>query len=433
MNSEERRVQAAFADAAAHITGAPPDPASLRATGRGRSRRTGVRWRWLPACAAGALVAAILGAAWVGTAILARQGHSSVRPAVPGRTTVITPALAPPFCTVPEPATWSRVVADHRLPLVESESLNPIAMSPDGKQVFAADYTPTWSGVVAVSTTSHQRLHILEFAHPDRDQLLGAAFDGRWLIFSVTHDMMGADGTTYTWDSRSGHVRQFPSELSHGAVPMPGAIYRPVADNGYAAWTQGRPDGSAEVHLYAFATGADKVVTTTSAGQALFWRHLLLWPAAPAPDAPAVLQARAVPELGKTPLPRVLAHLRGPQAMAASGSSLAWVDRSGHKLYSWRLADAYPRLVAGRDDSNEVIDNPAIAGRLIMWTTSERTFAADLRSASATTITPYWGLAVGRGPAFFVAYPVSKAKGLHTAQDVSVLPASLLPPLPRCR
>ncbi len=54
MNTEERRVQAAFVDAAAHITGATPDPASLRAGGRGWSRRAGVRRRWLPAGAAGA-------------------------------------------------------------------------------------------------------------------------------------------------------------------------------------------------------------------------------------------------------------------------------------------------------------------------------------------------------------------------------------------
>jgi len=214
-------------------------------------------------------------------------------------------------------------VADHRLPMVKSESLSPLVMSSDGQQVFAADYTPTWSGVVAVSATSHQRLRILEFAHPDRDQLLGEAFDSRWLIFSVTRDMRAADGTTYTWDSRTGHVRQLPSQPRRGAVPIPGAVYRP--------------------------------------------------------------------------------------------------------------ADAHPRLVAGRDDSSEVTENPAIAGQLIMWTTSERAFAADRRSASATTITPYWGWATGQRPAFFVAYPVPMAKSLHAAQNVSVLPASLLPPLPRCR
>lgn len=133
----------------------------------------------------------------------------------------------------------------------------------------------------------------------------------------------GGRRTTYTWDSRTGHVRQLPSQPRRGAVPIPGAVYRP--------------------------------------------------------------------------------------------------------------ADAHPRLVAGRDDSSEVTENPAIASQLIMWTTSERAFAADRRSASATTITPYWGWATGQRPAFFVAYPVPKAKSLHAAQNVSVLPASLLPPLPRCR
>lgn len=351
-----------------------------------------------------------------------------------GDKAAVAPGAATAFCTVAEPASWSRVVIEHRLRLAKSESLDSIAMSPDGQQLFASDNTPDWSGVVALSVRSQHRRRILPFAHPDRDQLLGAAFDGRWLIFTVTHTLTSFDDwTLYAWDSRSGHTRQLARNSFRGGNALSGPILLPAADNGHGAWTQGRPDGSAEVHLYSFATGINKIVAVTHAGPPLFLGHLLLWPASPAPGALSVFHARTVPGLAVTPLPRVLAELRGPEAIVAAGATVAWVDTSVRKLYAWRLGEPQPRLIASQEDGGDVIQNPAIAGQLITWNSSTQTFASDLRTASTTPITPYWGSANAQGGGFYVTYPASKEKTMFPTLNVSVVAPALLPPLPRCQ
>src|SRR5581483_6405295 len=70
-----------------------------------------------------------------------------------------------------------------------SDSTIVQAVSADGKLVFVSVYSHDWSGVVEISRTDSHVVRIRAFADPANDQVLGAQFDGRWLVWSETHTM----------------------------------------------------------------------------------------------------------------------------------------------------------------------------------------------------------------------------------------------------
>ena len=71
----------------------------------------------------------------------------------------------------------------------------PFAVSGDGKDFFTADYTPSWTGVLAIHAGTAERTRIEAFASPI-DQVMGGDFDGGWSVWSEGHSFTSLDDWT---------------------------------------------------------------------------------------------------------------------------------------------------------------------------------------------------------------------------------------------
>src|SRR5262245_17618246 len=86
------------------------------------------------------------------------------------------------FCEVALPEAWRSALADGRITHAAGESLVVNAVADDGSSVFADSYHDGVREVVWLRGA--RRTTVMRLADPDQ-QVFGAAFDGRWLVFSV--------------------------------------------------------------------------------------------------------------------------------------------------------------------------------------------------------------------------------------------------------
>jgi hypothetical protein len=356
----------------------------------------------------------------------------SASPAPPVDTAVPDAAPAANFCSVPQPARWRRALHGDRLAQRAGETLVVHAVGGDGGTAVVDDRTG--DGRSVVFWRDGRRTRILRLGHPDTDQLYGAAFDGRYLVFSVSHNPNDLSAwTLYGWDSVTGGA---PQRLADNAVdsaghPVPSPLLYPVIAAGVAAWTAGRADGRTVLHRYSFITGTDEVVRVGHPGAPFLFDADLVWPESPRPDALTELHAVRLADGAPAPLPATLAAVRGPAFIVGTGSGVAaWVSADVRTLYAWRSGWRAPVTVRHVSTGRNVQWVRA-AGPLVTWDDGTAQFAADLRSGAYTKLTPRYGYTEATGDALAVGYAPA-AKGGSTAAP-SLVRVSELPPLPSCR
>ncbi|MEV0843224.1 hypothetical protein AB0I55_27240 [Actinocatenispora sera] len=355
----------------------------------------------------------------------------SASPAPPAGTAVPDAAPAANFCAVPQPASWRRALRSDRLTQRAGEILVVHAVGADGGTAVLDDRTGDERTVVFRRDGHSTR--VLRLAHPDTDQLYGAAFDGRYLVFSVSHNPNDLSAwTLYGWDSVTGGR---PRRLAGNAVdaagnPVPSPLLYPVVAGGVAAWTAGRPDGSTALHRYTFATGTDEVVRAGHPGAPFLFEGDLVWPESPRPDALTRLHAVRLADGAPARLPATLAAVRGPAFIVGTGSGVAaWVSADVRTLYVWRPGWRPPVRVRHVSTGRNVQWVRA-AGPLVTWDDGTAQFAADLRTGAFTKLTPRYGYTEASGDALAVGYAPA-AKGEATAAP-SLVRVSELAPLPTC-
>ncbi|GAA3521674.1 hypothetical protein [Actinocatenispora rupis] len=387
-----------------------------------------------------ALAAALLLAAGCGPVVGRQQSEGRQTPEVsPSRTpspsasaapsATATPGVpGPDFCAVSLPAAWRQHLTAGRIPVRPGESLTVHAVGDDGSTAVADSRLGDTRTVLFLRGGSRQ--DVLRMA--GQDQLYGAGFDGRYLVFSVSHDPADlAAWTLYAWDSTTAAP---PRMLARNAVddaghPAPGPMLYPVISDGVAAWTAGRPDGTTELHRYTLLTGDDQVVRAGHPGTPFLFGGDLVWPESPKPDALTALHAVAMETGTPAALPGALAAVRGPAFIAGTGDAAAWVDADVHSLWVWR--PTWPRPVrALRVAEGRNLQWVRVAGDLVTWDDGTAQFGADLRTGSYAQLTPRYGYTVADGDALAVGYaPASKT---DDGAPPTLVRVSDLPPLPGC-
>ncbi|MFZ5852560.1 MAG: hypothetical protein ACOYY2_14400 [Actinomycetota bacterium] len=260
-----------------------------------------------------------------------------------------TPGPTQGFCRVALPGTWRAVLDAGRVPYAAGEFLSLVAADPSGTRAFGASYQRTWSGVVAARPGSLERRRIHPFTNPVTDQILGMAFDGRWLVWSETHTLTSeADWVMWSWDSNSGTVRRL-GEYRRGADgrPVPGPLAMPVVRHGFAAWANGIGQGRSELHQYDLSARTDHVITDAHPLGQVFVGDLLLWRESMSPNALAEVRAWNVRTRQPATVPRALADQRGVTFLDANSHTAVWADWTMSKIWAARLPDG-PRVLLRR-------------------------------------------------------------------------------------
>lgn len=316
------------------------------------------------------------------------------------------------FCRVDTPASWKQAQAAGMLQAARDESLDPMAVAPDGSSVIAASRRDGRVTLVWVRDHGRERTTIYTAADSGQGGLGLADFDGRWLVFGVlASNDVGSKWELFAWDSRAGGAPKSIARTHVGADgnPVPGPFLYPWVDNGKATWVQGVGNGKKDqkltdvqrqVHLYDLASGTDKIVRTGRMAPSFFAGDTLVWPEAFAIDTPTKLTAATA---GGKPgsLPAALAAADGSPASASDGTTWAWTGVGNKNLYAWRAGWPAPVTVV----EGEAIDWVRVAGDVITWTDPTATWAADLRGRAYTRITPQYGGSNSHGSAVVVSYP----------------------------
>ncbi len=324
------------------------------------------------------------------------------------------------YCFIDLPDTWAAAFAQHEIPRREDQRIVPVAAAADASRIFGSLYSPEWSGLVSISAPG-EILRIQEFADPASDQISGASFDGRWLIW--TEFRAGADSQLRAWDSDTGETWDIAR-----------AADRPVASEGKAAWLQSTGSGGWALHLYSFAARTDEVVDEKAGWPVLFWDSNLFWAVKETPgERRGHFEMMDLRTGTRSAPPAPLASLTRLGSTAAQGGLVAWTE-DGHSILIWREGDHKPTKIVPPGLA-PIVDWIAIAGDLVTWSGSDREWAADTRSHSVAPITTQYGYRFTNGDALVVVEPLGplKVEGQRGPMlKVTMLDATTLPPLPRC-
>ena len=329
------------------------------------------------------------------------------------------------------PNSWRQALAAHIVNNVPGESVVPFAVSPDGHQAFVADYSASWSGVLAIPIGTGQRTRIDPFANPDVAQVVGGAFDGRWLVWtSINSTTSTDDWTMHVWDSETNRTEIVARAPHNATAALPGPIVIPDVQHGIVAWTQSDGTGSTQLHLLTLASGADRVIVAGHPGAPTFAWPWVLWTEPVTPGEPGVVFAATASDGKPMPTPPPLNGIR-PTFLTGGPSSAVWADQGSNRLMAWLGGDAPARVIT-TTQAGDPIQYPEIAGPLITWTDVHATYVADSRSASYARVTPQYGYALARASGLVIAAPGGSKQSGHGGIRMTLMPIASLPALPKC-
>lgn len=340
--------------------------------------------------------------------------------------------LPPRYCVVDLPRSWNAAFSKGRIELGEDQRFSPVVPAEDASRAFGSFYSPEWSGVVSVSVEG-TITRIRAFAEPSRDQIIGAAFDGRWLVWSESHSLTNFnDWDIRAWDSTTDAL----FDVASGPDTEQVVFVLPVGWEGIAAWIQPSASGGLAVHVYSLAERTERVISEgTPVPPILFWGPNLIWgEKKEASQSEGRLEMMDMRTFERAPPPGPLATLSHFGSVAANGDLLAWTEDL-HSVSIWREGDERPARFVPPGFAPGV-DFIAIAGDLVTWGGADKQWAADVRSHSVTGITERLGGRMTNGRALVVAEPIGDIKrneqSLVPALEIILVDTAELPPLPGC-
>lgn len=385
------------------------------------------------------LAAVLLGLLIVGGTFGCSQQSTSGGPSPTTSPTPVASSPAPsasseragPFCLVDLPTEWRDAFSRAAIPFPEGDRFVPAAVAPDGSLAFGDLFSTSWSGVVGVSPQGGIT-KISEFTDPANDQISGADFDGRWLVWSEVHSPSDwNDWDLKAWDSSTGQVKIITTTPRVDGRPVPGPFILPVTSNGYAAWVQASRSGQGEVHLHSLADDRDTVLGSGKATQPVaFWGSSVAWAETDVPGQSGHLVMANVPTGSPVDVPEPLASVKHwGSSFVGTSSLVAWDDAKS--LWVWRPGERNAHQVFTAE-IGDYVEFVAIAGDLVTWGGVKNQWAADLRSNSITKITQF-GWRYAKNNALLLSQPIGPQKDTPSPQSMTaIVDATKLPPLPRC-
>jgi hypothetical protein len=342
------------------------------------------------------------------------------------------------FCRVDLPASWSSALAQGTITVSTTGryALDVRAVASDGSLVFGNFLSDEWSGIASVDRQGS--LATIRAFTGQHEGTIGAAFDGRWLVWEESHSSTDqSDWDISAWDSSSGEVFDIATAPRVNGHTVAGPFVIPVVSQGRAAWVQANQSGQLEVHLYDLAARQDRVVSEGNAlPPVVFWGSRLLWGerfTENGQEAGHLVMIDAT--TGKhLDVPEPLASIRKVATMAASGDLVAWSE-DFRSLNIWRVGEPKAEQIVAVALNSDV-DWIRIAGDLVTWSGAFTQMAADLRSQSVAPITKQAGDRLTNGNALVVSQivgPISKSDDpFANVVENALVDVTKLPPLPGC-
>lgn len=340
-----------------------------------------------------------------------------------------TPSPLPAVdCTVPMPSQWQAIMRQGTPNFAPDQRVIPFAASADPFRFFADLYSPAWSGVVSVTVPSGNIDRVASFEDPANDQVSAGSFDGRWLVWG---ELLSLDDINrwriLAWDSSTKRSFVVAIAPTVNGSTVSGPIIQPVVSDGRAAWVQANQWGIGEVHLYDLATRRERIVDTGAGLPVRFWGSNLIWQHLDIPAREGHLEMINAASGKLVTVPEPLASVRQLSSLAVSSRLVAWTD--GRSVRAYRGGETVTSIIFATPVDHA--DFLGIAADLITWDGPLGPSALDVRSYSATRLTPSYGGRVAAGNSLLVYWPLANTKGLGPLA-ISDIDASKLAPLPRC-
>lgn len=339
------------------------------------------------------------------------------------------------WCEAKPNTAWKRILNGRVVPLSRHASIGPLTLAKDGRSFFAEIYSKTYSGVVRIDARNGRNTKIMRFRDPVNYQARGD-FDGRWLVWAEYHSLYDnlADFTVWSWDSRTGRLRQIGSATrSPSGKFWPSVWQAPVVHQGYAAWEQGAgEDGLGEIHVVNLRSGRDRIVRNGHPlGPFLIDGPRVVWPESMEPGALTVIKTADAKTGRMVVTPPALRNVRGAIWPASNGKSLLYASDGQTSLWwSPSLGVAARRVFPGRDYQLLKIPLDEAWRRYTSFSVPYKTFLADVITGRYIRISPGgWAIV---GPKALVLLTPSKEKANNVITDVVFLPLTSLPPIPPC-
>jgi hypothetical protein len=398
-------------------------------TGSGRHGKPPGRGRRRPAvylAAAGAVV--LVAAAGVALASGGSNGSGSSGSGSHGAggaqaqhvTAAGTGGSALTFCPT-RPDQSLRAVLARVVPGSAQAEVQPLGVSADGRAVYVSEWTPSFSGVGALSLATGQLRKIKAFGNPASDQADGVS-DGQWLVWAQTYSLASLDHfTMYAWDSATGRLLNLGHSIAGPrGVPWASPWHAPAVGGHYAAWAQGYgPGGLVEIRLANLDTGTVTTIRQGHTQPPFFDGSLVVWPESDAPGTQTTLRAYSLTTRRLVPLPVALQGVHGTEFVVTDGTRTAYLSPSLTQLYYSPRQDQPARLALDLPAGVSFADL-AIAPGSLAWTTTQATYLASTRTGAFTKVTRRYGYATGSGSIVLVTdAPTQKA--VHPALPMHVV------------
>lgn len=342
------------------------------------------------------------------------------------------------YCTVPLPASWVSTLRTEVGP-AQPNLGNLFAVSPNGSEYFATKYSSAWSGVVGVFPATGIVDEISRFPDPElfQDQVLSAAFDGRWLVWTESYTLQAPwPATLMAWNAQTNQVLTLfgsPSASQGGVVV--GALAK-----GVLAWAEGIGKHTT-VQLFNLNTRTDRIIFRGAAGTPVFWGSKILIPVgARSTNHLVAYSSRTGKAIG---LPSGLRQVRGVAvgSLAATPEEVVWTNASGRSTWLWRRGNKRAQEV-GTDALYAISTGPppaVLANSDVLWWNGEASMIVDpqrgsmarfMATSGATTFEG--GPATNRDMILSAYSPPGASKIELMPTLTSLVNVAKLSPLPGC-
>jgi hypothetical protein len=358
-------------------------------------------------------------------------------PASSSQAAAAAPTSRSLYCTVPLPEAWVSTLKTEIGP-PQPNLQNLFAVSPNGSEYFATSYSPAWSGVVGVFPATGTVDEISQFLDPElfQDQVLSAAFDGRWLVWTESYTLQDPwPATLMAWNSRTNQVLTIFRAPSASEAVVVGALAK-----GVLAWAEGIGKQTT-VNLFNLYTSSDRIIVRGAAGIPVFWGNKILFSVGPPSTNHLVAYSSRT---GKAiELPRGLRPVRGVAGgtLAATPEEVVWTNEAGTSTWLWRRGQKGDQEV-GTDALYALSTDPplaVLANSDFLWWNGKASMIVDPERGSMARLTATSGAIMFDGDAATNRDMILSAYRPPGASKIEIMPTrtslvnvAKLSPLPGC-
>ncbi len=199
-------------------------------------------------------------------------------------------------CQASLPASWQSAVASAPTATIAADPDYPspapgFALTGDGKDYFATEYSDKWSGITEIDATTERTRKLYKFPSGGSDQVLSSGMEGSWLVF-LEWNLDGRE-QLLAWDASTGSTQTIAATPALDAEGQITFALDPDSNSDDVAWSlaagspKGGPQTPESLHLLSLTSGNQHLVHSGPVGNIFFWHNQLDYSIASSDDAPS--------------------------------------------------------------------------------------------------------------------------------------------------